>query len=207
MEELKIKKFVLGKMSTNCYLIENDNHSIIIDPGDQANQLIDYLIQNNLKLEAILLTHAHFDHIGAIDQLVEKYNCSVYVHQNDYNMIYDDYLNLSNYYNALKIKSKVNAINDYIDIDHFHFEFVNLPGHTAGSCFIFLKKYHIIFSGDVLFKNSIGRFDFPTSSSSDTRKSMVKIQKIDEDYKIYPGHGESTTLFQEKQSNPYLQVE
>lgn len=207
MEELKIKKFVLGKMSTNCYLIENGNHSIIIDPGDQANQLIDYLIQNNLKLEAILLTHAHFDHIGAIDQLVEKYNCSVYVHQNDYDMIYDDYLNLSNYYNALKIKSKVNAINDYIDIDRFHFEFVNLPGHTAGSCFIFLKKYHIIFSGDVLFKNSIGRFDFPTSSSSDTRKSMVKIQKIDEDYKIYPGHGESTTLFQEKQSNPYLQVE
>ncbi len=204
MEELKIKKFVLGKMSTNCYLIENDNHSIIIDPGDQANQLIDYLIQNNLKLEAILLTHAHFDHIGAIDQLVEKYNCSVYVHQNDYDMIYDDYLNLSNYYNALKIKSKVNAINDYIDIDRFHFEFVNLPGHTAGSCFIFLKKYHIIFSGDVLFKNAIGRFDFPTSSSSDTRESMVKIQKIDEDYKIYPGHGESTTLFQEKQSNPYL---
>ena len=135
MEELKIKKFVLGKMSTNCYLIENDNHSIIIDPGDQANQLIDYLIQNNLKLEAILLTHAHFDHIGAIDQLVEKYNCSVYVHQNDYDMIYDDYLNLSNYYNALKIKSKVNAINDYIDIDHFHFEFVNIHYYFVSEIF------------------------------------------------------------------------
>ena len=75
MEELKIKKFVLGIMSTNCYLIENGQHSIVIDPGDQEDLIIDYLVQNNLKLKVILLTHAHFDHIGAIDKLVEKYNC------------------------------------------------------------------------------------------------------------------------------------
>ena len=207
MEELKIKKVVLGIMSTNFYLIENGQHSIVIDPWDQEDLIIDYLVQNNLKLKVILLTHAHFDHIGAIDKLVEKYNCEVYVHQNDYAMIYDDNLNLSNHFNSLKIKSNVNAINDFIDVDHFRFEFVNLPGHTAGSCFIFLKKYHVIFSGDVLFKNSIGRFDFPTSSSFDTKKSMLEIQKIDDDYKIYPGHGESTTLLQEKLNNPYLQVE
>lgn len=75
MERLIIKKFVLGIMSTNCYLIENNNHSILIDPGDKAELLINYLTQNNLQLTAILLTHGHFDHIGAIDELVEKYNC------------------------------------------------------------------------------------------------------------------------------------
>ena len=139
-------------MSTNCYLIDNNNHSILIDPGDKAELLINYLTQNNLQLTAILLTHGHFDHIGAIDELVEKYNCPVYIHQDDYEMI-----------------------------------------------------YHVIFSGDVLFKNGIGRFDFPTSSSTDTRNSIKKIKEIKDDYEIYPGHGELTTLIQEKLNNPYLQ--
>ena len=190
MERLIIKKFVLGIMSTNCYLIENNNHSILIDPGDKAELLINYLTQNNLQLTAILLTHGHFDHIGAIDE---------------FKMIYNDQLNLSNYYGELKIKSKVTAVDKDIDIGDFHFEFLHLPGHTIGSCFIILKNYHVIFSGDVLFKNGIGRFDFPTSSSTDTRNSIKKIKEIKDDYEIYPGHGELTTLIQEKLNNPYLQ--
>ena len=117
-------------------------------------------------------------------------------------MIYNDQLNLSNYYGELKIKSKVTAVDKDIDIGDFHFEFLHLPGHTIGSCFIILKNYHVIFSGDVLFKNGIGRFDFPTSSSTDTRNS---IKEIKDDYEIYPGHGELTTLIQEKLNNPYLQ--
>ena len=137
--------------------------------------------------------------------LVEKYNCPVYIHQDDYEMIYNDQLNLSNYYGELKIKSKVTAVDKDIDIGDFHFEFLHLPGHTIGSCFIILKNYHVIFSGDVLFKNGIGRFDFPTSSSTDTRNSIKKIKEIKDDYEIYPGHGELTTLIQEKLNNPYLQ--
>ena len=93
-------------------------------------------------------------------------------------MIYNDQLNLSNYYGELKIKSKVTAVDKDIDIGDFHFEFLHLPGHTIGSCFITLKNYHVIFSGDVLFKNGIGRFDFPTSSSTDTRNSIKKIKEI-----------------------------
>jgi len=120
-------------------------------------------------------------------------------------MIYNDQLNLSNYYGELKIKSKVTAVDKNIDIGDFHFEFLHLPGHTIGSCFIILKNYRVIFSGDVLFKNGIGRFDFPTSSSTDTRNSIKKIKEIKDDYEIYPGHGELTTLIQEKLNNPYLQ--
>ena len=112
---------------------------------------------------------------------------------------------IMNYYGELKIKSKVTAVDKDIDIGDFHFEFLHLPGHTIGSCFIILKNYHVIFSGDVLFKNGIGRFDFPTSSSTDTRNSIKKIKEIKDDYEIYPGHGELTTLIQEKLNNPYLQ--
>lgn len=205
MENIKVKKFILGIMSTNCYLIENGSHSIIIDPGDEAENIIEYLNENHLKVKAILLTHGHFDHIGAIDKLVSIYKCKVYIHQNDYDMVYNDQLNLSHYYNSLEIKTTVTAIKEYVDVENFHFDFINLPGHTKGSCFIVLKQYHIIFSGDVLFKNSIGRFDFPTSSSNDTKNSMQKIKGIKGDYKVYPGHGESTTLLYEQLHNPYLQ--
>ena len=120
-------------------------------------------------------------------------------------MIYNDQLNLSNYYSELKIKSKVTAVDKNIDIGDFHFEFFTFARTYNWFMLYHLKNYHVIFSGDVLFKNGIGRFDFPTSSSTDTRNSIKKIKEIKDDYEIYPGHGELTTLIQEKLNNPYLQ--
>ncbi len=189
----------------SCYLIIGNTHALLIDLGLFKEPLLPTIKNITNKELIIVCTHGHFDHIGAIDELVEKYNCPVYIHQDDYEMIYNDQLNLSNYYGELKIKSKVTAVDKNIDIGDFHFEFLHLPGHTIGSCFIILKNYHVIFSGDVLFKNGIGRFDFPTSSSTDTRNSIKKIKEIKDDYEIYPGHGELTTLIQEKLNNPYLQ--
>ena len=189
----------------SCYLIIGNTHALLIDLGLFKEPLLPTIKNITNKELIIVCTHGHFDHIGAIDELVEKYNCPVYIHQDDYEMIYNDQLNLSNYYGELKIKSKVTAVDKNIDIGEFHFEFLHLPGHTIGSCFIILKNYHVIFSGDVLFKNGIGRFDFPTSSSTDTRNSIKKIKEIKDDYEIYPGHGELTTLIQEKLNNPYLQ--
>ena len=202
MEE--IIKVVVGAFGTNCYVLKENKSVLIIDPGKKGDRIMQH-INDDEQVEGILLTHGHFDHIGAIDELVEKYNCPVYIHQDDYEMIYNDQLNLSNYYGELKIKSKATAVDKDIDVGDFHFEFLHLPGHTIGSCFIILKNYHVIFSGDVLFKNGIGRFDFPTSSSTDTRNSIKKIKEIKDDYEIYPGHGELTTLIQEKLNNPYLQ--
>lgn len=204
MKELNIKKFVLGMMQTNCYLIEDGNNSMIIDPGDDYEIIVNYLVTNNLSISAILLTHGHFDHIGAVDDLVEIYHCPVYLHKNDVSTFYDDSLNLSNYYTPLKMKTKVIEVNEIININNYSIQFINLSGHTPGSCFIVFDDYNVVFSGDVLFKGSIGRYDFPNSSVDQTRSSINRIKNIDKDYFIYPGHGDSTSLFYEKNNNIYL---
>lgn len=204
MNKLKIKKMTLGQMGANCYIIENGTDSIVIDPGDQGEELINYIDTLNIQIKAILLTHSHFDHIGAVDQLVDKYHCAVYVHENDYNMLYDDNLNLSSYYHPLHFQSSVIKVKDHLQLDKYKITFLNLPGHTKGSCFIIFDDYHIVFSGDVLFKGSIGRYDFPTSSISDTKNTLRKIYNMQTNYTIYPGHGENTTLNDEKMNNPFF---
>lgn len=204
MKELKIKKFVLGMMQTNCYLIEDRDNSIIIDPGDDYKFIEDYLVSNNLSISAILLTHGHFDHIGAVDNLVDIYKCPVYLHKNDVSTFYDDSLNLSNYYTPLKMITKVIEVDESLIINDFLIKFINLPGHTPGSCFIVFDDYNVIFSGDVLFKGAIGRYDFPNSSVEQTEDTIARIKTINKDYLIYPGHGDSTSLFYEKINNIYL---
>lgn len=204
MNNLKIKKMILGQMAANCYIIENGNKSIVIDPGENSIELINYIESLGIRIQFILLTHGHFDHIGAVDDLVNKYNCQVFIHENDYNIFYDDSLNLSSYYKPLRLKSKVIKVKDHLQIDRFKISFINLPGHTKGSCFIVFDDYNIAFSGDVLFKGSIGRYDFPTSSITDTRESIKKMYNMKINYTIYPGHGENTTLNNEKLNNPFF---
>lgn len=204
MDKLKIKKITLGKMAANCYIIENKDNSIVIDPGDNGKELINYIEKLNIQIKYILLTHGHFDHIGAVDDLVEKYHCDVYIHEKDYELFYDDDLNLSSYYSPLCLKSQIIKTQETLQLDKFKITFIHLPGHTKGSCFIVFDDYHIAFSGDVLFKGSIGRYDFPTSSIDDTKETLKKIYQMKEDYVIYPGHGENTTLNAEKLNNPFF---
>lgn len=204
MKELKIKQMTLGQMATNCYIIENDNHSLIIDPGAESEKIIHYLDENHLNISAILLTHGHFDHIGAVDDLVNKYNCPVYLHERDYDCFYNDGMNLSNYSKPLNMQTKITPVKDSIEIEDFKIRFLNLPGHTHGSCFVIFEDDHVIFSGDVLFKGAVGRYDFPNSSLEETISSIEKIKDISGNYLIYPGHGPSTTLDDEKRNNPYL---
>lgn len=204
MDKLKVKKITLGQMGANCYIIENGNNSIVIDPGDNGKELIKYIDSLNIQIKYILLTHGHFDHIGAVDQLVHKYDCTVYIHENDYDMFYDDKLNLSSYYNPLHLQSSVIKVKDHLQLEKYEITFLNLPGHTKGSCFIIFDDYDIVFSGDVLFKGSIGRYDFPTSSISDTKDTLRKMYNMKINYAIYPGHGENTTLKDEKLNNPFF---
>lgn len=201
-----IKKITLGQMAANCYIIENGENSIVIDPGAEGLKLIGYLESKDLHVACILLTHGHFDHIGAIDLLKQKYDCPIYIHENDYDMVYNDEINLSAYYQPLKIKSDIIKVKDHITFDDFKITFINLPGHTKGSCFVVFDDYNFVFSGDILFKNSIGRYDFPTSSLEDTKNTLKKIYQMDTNFHIYPGHGEDTTLFAEKNNNPFFKA-
>lgn len=206
MDNLKIKKLTLGSMGANCYIIENGDCSFVVDPGDSGVQLIEYIKKLDLKIKYILITHAHFDHIGAVDMLVDEFHSEVYIQENDYGAFYDDYLNLSYYYSPLKLKSKIFKVKDTIQLDQFHITFLNLPGHTHGSSFIIFDDYDIVFSGDVLFKGSIGRYDFPTSSINEMKNSICKMYTMKKNYLIYPGHGENTTMFDEKQNNPFFKA-
>lgn len=164
---MNIKTIVVGQLQENCYIIENNNKCIIIDPGDEASKIIDNIIY---PVVGILITHYHFDHVGALEILKEKYN----IEENNFN------------------------------IKDFNFEVINTPGHTSDSKTFYFKADDVMFVGDFIFKNSIGRMDLPTGSKKDMKKSLDMIFKYPEDTIIYPGHGDSTTLKNEKENIDYL---
>lgn len=202
---MEIKKMSLGAFQTNCYVISNENKQcIIIDPGANGKKVNKYLKENELILEAIFLTHGHFDHIGAVDYLYNLYNCDVYINELDIPLLHDKNLNLSTFETPFVISCPIKNAVDRIIIADFDVEWLHLPGHCPGSSMIRFVNENIIFSGDVLFLGSIGRFDFPLSSKHDTMLSLNKIKELNYDAIIYPGHGESTTLKTEQQNNPYL---
>ena len=203
---MKIKTFVLGVMKTNCYIVSNDeNHCMIIDPGAQGKKVAKYLEENELVLDAILLTHGHFDHIGAVDYLYDKYHCPIYIHHEDIEMLTNSRLNLSYLEKPFSLSAPVTPASEHMEISGFKICWFHLPGHCPGASMIYLEDENVIFSGDVLFNGSIGRFDFPNSSKYDTLTSIEKIKTFNFDATLYPGHGPSSTLKSELLSNPYLQ--
>lgn len=203
---MKIKTFVLGVMQTNCYIVSDDkNYCLVIDPGAQGKKVANYLEENKLVLDAILLTHGHFDHIGAVDYLYEKYHCPIYIHHEDIEMLSNTRLNLSYLEKPISLSALVIAASEHMNILDFKIHWFHLPGHCPGASMIYFEDENVIFSGDVLFNGSIGRFDFPNSSKYDTLTSIEKIKTFDFDATLYPGHGPISTLKNELISNPYLQ--
>ncbi len=202
---IDIKKFVLGSFQTNCYIVYKDNNAIVIDPGDDAKKIKKFLLENQLNLLAILLTHGHCDHIGAVDMLYQEYKCEIYLHEEDHIYLTNPKYNLSTMLSLpLIIHSPVKKAPNNIQIGQFNISFIHLPGHTPGSCMIEFVDEGIIFSGDVLFKGSIGRYDFPLSSKHDTCMTIKRLYDYDHDAIVYPGHGESTSINNEKQNNPFF---
>lgn len=200
-----IKKLILGNMQTNCYVVYNENKEcLVIDPGANGQKIVKYLSENELLLKAILLTHGHFDHIGAVDYLFEKYQCPIYTHQETFDLLDDPKLNLSFYENEMTLKSPVLKADEIMNIANFDIHWYLLEGHCQGSSMIYIPQDNAMFSGDVLFAGSIGRFDFPTSSHLETKKSIEKIKSLSFDARLLPGHGEESTLFYEQLHNPYF---
>lgn len=200
-----IKRLILGSMQTNCYVVYNENQDcVIIDPGANGQKVAKYIEQNELNLKAILLTHGHFDHIGAVDYLYSKYQCPIYTHNESFELLKNPDFNLSFYEQPFVLKSPVLAVADEMNISGFVFQWYLLEGHCQGSSMIYYPSENALFSGDVLFAGSIGRFDFPTSSHLETKKSLEKIKNFTFDARLLPGHGEESTLKFEQENNPYL---
>lgn len=202
---MKIKRLMLGSYQTNCYVVSNEhNECIIVDPGDVGKKVKNYIVDNNLSVKAILLTHGHFDHIGAVDYLYNEYLCDVYIHEEGIEMLQDPNLNLSTFKQPFTIQCPVLEVPLNMEIAGFKIKWLFLPGHCIGSSMILLEDEDVVFSGDVLFKGSIGRYDFITSSKSDTLKSIEEMKLYDKNYVIYPGHGDHTMMFDEQKLNPFF---
>lgn len=170
-----IKRVVVGELETNCYLLIKDNNCLVIDPGDEYKRIVNEI--DNLSCKGILLTHHHFDHVGAVDYLINKYNVLVYDRNN--------------------LKEGINNIFD------FNFEVIYNPGHTDDSISFYFKEEKVLFSGDFIFKGSIGRTDLG-GNYSDMINSINKIKKYDNNIIIKPGHGKETKLGDEIKYNPFF---
>ena len=190
---MNIKKIVNSYFQTNTYILEYKDKIFIIDPGSDIGDIL----LNYEKVDYILLTHGHMDHIVGVKDLINKFNPLVYASKDDINyingnIILDKYLNKDTYN------------FNFIDYDDFDFEGINIiktPGHSMGSICIHLVNEKIIFSGDTMFLGTFGRSDFKEGDFNLLKKSLKLLLSMDENIEIYPGHGEKTTIKYEKTNN------
>jgi len=215
MSTFTVDSFSLGPLQTNCYLLtvpgeeEGKRKGIIIDPGMNPKRLLDRIEQ--IEIEAILLTHAHFDHMGGVDQVRKEAKCPVYIHDLEADWLTDPRKNGSMRWQdvtpPLATDPAEHALDEGMElklIGHT-FKVLHTPGHSPGSV-SFLCGGHI-FSGDVLFRASVGRTDLPGGREADLFDSIQnKLYKLADDTIVYPGHGPRTTIGFEKTNNPYVRL-
>lgn len=201
---MKIRKLVLGQLGTNCYVC-GDKRVAIVDPGANCEGIINYLEQENLTLEAILVTHGHFDHVSALKLLKEKTGAKVYMHKDDIPMLGDMEKSLGFMTGVTPEKCDVDVVlsgGEVIELSEGRFEVLHTPGHSQGS--VTYIGDSVAFCGDLIFYESIGRYDY--GSFCDEMNSIKTLfEKIAPDTLILPGHGTETTKEHEEKFNPYLQ--
>lgn len=206
---MEVKTMPVGFIGTNCYILSRDGQALVIDPGGDADQIIDYLEEKGLTPQAILLTHAHFDHIGGLEDLRSKYAIDTYIHQLEQEWLCNPNLNgshkLAGHEIATKLAEKTLEEGTY-KIGAFTFEVTETPGHSPGSVSFVFSNTGEIFSGDVLFNQGIGRTDLVGGDYSILEHSIKnKLYNFPDETIIYPGHGPSTTIGFEKVNNPFVQ--
>ena len=172
---LNVKCLVTGELEENCYVINLGIKALIIDPGDNADKIIKYVKDNKLEVDGILITHHHFDHVGALKDIQNEFKKAKFIDFND---------------------------SGDIAIEPFHFKIIETYGHTLDSVSFYFDKQNVLFTGDFVFKGTIGNYDY------ENEEKMVKSLKIfkymPKDVIVYPGHGESTTVGEELENNPFL---
>ena len=207
---MRLEQYVVGPVSTNCYFAVNPdtNETVIVDPGDEAEQLIDRIAIKELKPVGILLTHGHFDHAGAASRLAEEYNIKVYAGKDEEETLSDPRINQSGYYDREAMQYHADVFltdGEIIKLAGFNIKVLFTPGHTPGGVCYYFADEGYLFSGDTLFYNSVGRTDFPKSSSSDLIRGIKdKLMALDDSVIVLPGHDAHTTIGEERMHNPYL---
>ena len=201
-----IKCFTVGAYETNCYIV-TDEHTLecaVIDPGADASTLLDYLEDRRLTCRCILLTHGHFDHTGAVEDLAEETGAALYLHRLDDGVtIGGDYYR----YNAPP-DARFYADGDTVRVGSLCFTVMETPGHTPGSVTLACTQEgtedKALFTGDTLFRGSCGRTDFPGSSTDAMMSSLRRLYQLPGDWEVYPGHMDPTTLDRERRTNYFM---
>ena len=197
-----IKTLPVGQYETNCYVITNEAslECVLIDPGDESNTIMDYLESNRLKCRAIMLTHGHFDHTGAVEAVMEETGAPVYMNAKD------DIRNGATVYSGFELPEggRYYDDGDKIEAAGLCFEIMATPGHTPGG--VTIRCENALFTGDTLFCGSCGRVDMPGGDMQVELESLKRICSLPGDYEVYPGHMNSTTLERERMFNYYCRA-
>ena len=208
-EQTEVLRYIVGPVCTNCYLLVNHKTGelLVVDPGDQAQLIEKQIEKTGAKPVAILLTHGHFDHAGAAEELADKYQISIYAHEAERETLEDPGLNLCGMIGEHKVYHADIFVKDeeVLNLAGFSIRVFFTPGHTIGGCCSYIADEKILFSGDTLFQESVGRTDFPRGSASDLIRAIrEKLMPLPDDVTVYTGHDESTLIGYERMHNPYL---
>ena len=199
---MNIERVVVGELSENCYIVSQPGRrdALVIDPGAQAEKIRAAL--GGRSVAAVLLTHGHFDHTGALSAFA---GVPIYIHEADAPMLSDSHLSVGDGNGDLRPRPAAThllADGEQLHLAGLDIAVLHTPGHTPGS--VCLIAGDTMFSGDTLFAGSCGRTDLPCGDAREMRDSLRKLAKLEENYRVCPGHGPSSTLDREKKTNPYL---
>ncbi|ONI38267.1 hypothetical protein AN639_04500 [Candidatus Epulonipiscium fishelsonii] len=199
-----VKTLVLGMFQTNCYIVGKEGTCVVIDPADNGNKINKTIEELEMKPVAIFLTHSHFDHILAVPEIRSKWgDIPVYCNERDWSDEKTEVFMGGSYPTVTSFGNVINYDEgDIIDVGEFKVKVMHTPGHTEGS--VILEIEDMLFTGDTLFRGSIGRVDFKGGDSKKMNASLKRLVALPKDYRIMPGHDAASTLYTEKKTNPYL---
>ncbi len=193
----------VGQLEENCYLVGDENELLVIDPGAQGDKILAHINEKNYHVAYVVLTHCHYDHVGAVAEVLEATGAKLLMGAKEKENYFNKVVTLCGYFGAeLKLCEPDKLLNegDVVTSGEYRFKILETPGHTSGS--ICLLGEEVLFSGDTLFYQTIGRADFPTGSLQDLVKSVKeKLLTLDGSVKVYSGHGMASTIAYEKEHN------
>ena len=206
---MKVDSFSIGVFGTNCYIVQNNElkEGVIVDPGGRSTKVVNYIKDQGIEIKAILLTHGHFDHIMGLDDFTAAFPVPVYVHENEKELIADPSQNCSTMVCKGYTFTDVEYVKDHqiLDLAGYQIEVIYTPGHTIGGCCYYIKDENVLFAGDTLFHESVGRTDFPTGSAATLVQSIKeRLMCLPDETVVYPGHMGETTIGHERSHNPFL---
>ena len=206
---MRVEQYCVGDVGTNCYFAINEEtgEMLVIDPGDSAGMLARKIREGGWKPQAVLLTHGHFDHAMAAEELAGMFGIQVYAHEAEKETLEQPRLNVSAMIGRRDVYHADVFVKDgqALELAGMECRVLHTPGHTEGGCCFYFEKEKVLFSGDTLFCQSVGRTDFPRGSMSQLVRSIKgKLMGLPDEVKVYPGHMSATSIGMERRMNPFL---